>query len=69
MRPMPIDDIGTVVDTEVSQFTQGPAVLAKEGLRALRQVVLRASLCTSVKRDDHKVAPAYQVVNDAPYGV
>ena len=31
MRPMPIDDIGTVVDTEVSQFTQGSAVLAKEG--------------------------------------
>ena len=55
MRAVAIDDVGTIVDTEMSQLAQVAAILAKEGLRPVGQMVLRAAFGTAMKRDDNKI--------------
>ena len=55
MRAVTIDDVGTIVDAEVSQLTQVAAILAEESLRPIGQMVLRAAFGTAMKRDDDEI--------------
>ena len=64
-----INDVGTVVDTVVSQFAQRATVLAKESLSAVGQMVLGAPLGTAVERDDDDVRLLLEVVQNATDGV
>ena len=69
MGPMAIDNVGTVVDTEVGKLAQRASVFAEEALSTLRQMALATSLSTTVEGDDDDVAFRLQVVQNALDGI
>ena len=69
MGPVTIDDVGTVVDTEMGHLAQRTAVLAEEGLLSLWQMALVASFGSAMERDDDDVATVDEIIDNAAYGL
>ena len=60
-----IDNIGTMVDTEVGQLAERTAILAKECLGTEGQSASAFALGTTMERHDDQVAAAHQIVDYA----
>ena len=60
-----IDNIGTMVDTEVGQLAERTAILAKECLGTEGQSSSAFALGTTMERHDYQIAAAHQIVDYA----
>ena len=69
MGTMTIDDVSTVVNTEMGKLTKGAAVLSQEALRTLWEMTLGTSLGTAMEGDDNDVRFLLQVVDDTLDGL
>ena len=63
-----IDNIGTMVDTEVGQLAERTAILAQECLGTEGQSASAFALGTTMERHDYQVAAAHQIVDYATNG-
>ena len=68
MRTVPIDDVGTMVDAEMGETAQMPALLLVEGLHGVGQVAVACTFSATVEGDNDDVGMVDEVVDDATDG-
>ena len=66
---MAIDNVGTVIDTEMCQTSQMAALLSVEGLHRVGQMLVFLSLGTAVERHDDDVGLFAQLAEYTADGI